>query len=145
MQLVSAQEADTPSASSFQLNSALFSSTSALLAQLKLNNPEVAETYPAQGRVSYEHVDIMWGILHQSMHMHSMCGSLGMLWACGRDLGTSQACGWLNQPLSLHLFPPKWCEHTLQMCGSHCIRPKGVGKLKFEFQIQFSFNFSHTL
>ncbi|KAL4378570.1 hypothetical protein GQ457_02G026290 [Hibiscus cannabinus] len=72
MQLVSAQEADTPLASSFQLNSALFSSTSALLAQLKLNNPEVAETYHAQGRVSYEHVDIMLGILHQSMHMHSM-------------------------------------------------------------------------
>ncbi|KAL4319124.1 hypothetical protein GQ457_18G009750 [Hibiscus cannabinus] len=137
MQLVSAQEADTPSASSFQLNSALFSSTSALLAQLKLNNPKVAETYPAQGRVSYEHVDIMWGVLHQSMHMHSMCCSLGMLWACGRDLGTSQACGWLNQPLSLHLFPPKWCEHTLQMSGPQCIRPKGVGKLKFEFQIQF--------
>ncbi|KAL4319257.1 hypothetical protein GQ457_18G009660 [Hibiscus cannabinus] len=76
MQLVSAQEADTPSASSFQLNSALLSSTSALLAQLKLNNPEVAETYPAQQRVSYEHVDIMWGVLHQSMHMHIMCGSL---------------------------------------------------------------------
>ncbi|KAL4284694.1 hypothetical protein GQ457_16G018460 [Hibiscus cannabinus] len=110
------------------LQLARFSSSrlcSALLAQLKLNNPEVAEIYPAQGRVSYEHVDIIWGILHQSMHMHSMCGNLGMLWACGRDLGTSQACGWLNQPLSLHLFPPKWCEHTLQMCGSHCIRPKG--------------------
>ncbi|KAL4378048.1 hypothetical protein GQ457_02G026300 [Hibiscus cannabinus] len=61
-QLISAQEADTPSASSFQLNSALFSSTSALLAKLKLNNPEVAETYLAQGRVSYEHVDIMWGV-----------------------------------------------------------------------------------
>ncbi|KAL4284640.1 hypothetical protein GQ457_16G018830 [Hibiscus cannabinus] len=41
------------------LQLAHFSSTSALLAQLKLNNPEVAETYPAQGRVSYEHVDIM--------------------------------------------------------------------------------------
>ncbi|KAL4388279.1 hypothetical protein GQ457_09G018050 [Hibiscus cannabinus] len=80
IRLVSAQEADTPSASSFHLNSAQFSSTSALLAQLKLNNPKVAETYPAQGRVSYEHVDIMWGVLHQSMHMHSMCGSLGMLW-----------------------------------------------------------------
>ncbi|KAL4325733.1 hypothetical protein GQ457_11G026130 [Hibiscus cannabinus] len=80
MQLVSAQEADTPSASSFQLNTALFSSTSALLAQLKLNNPKVAETYPAQGRVSYEHVDIMWGVLHQSMHMHNMCCSVGMLW-----------------------------------------------------------------
>ncbi|KAL4379335.1 hypothetical protein GQ457_02G026310 [Hibiscus cannabinus] len=60
--LISAQEADTPSASSFQLNSALFSSTSTLLAKLKLNNPEVAETYLAQGRVSYEHVDIMWGV-----------------------------------------------------------------------------------
>ncbi|KAL4388178.1 hypothetical protein GQ457_09G017770 [Hibiscus cannabinus] len=34
-----------------------FSSTSAQLAQLKLNNPEVAETYPTQGRVSYGHVD----------------------------------------------------------------------------------------
>ncbi|KAL4386530.1 hypothetical protein GQ457_09G017590 [Hibiscus cannabinus] len=76
-QLVSAQEADTPSASSLHLNSAQFNSTSALLAQLKLNNPIVAETYPAQGRVSYEHVDIMWGVLHQSMHMHNMCGSLG--------------------------------------------------------------------
>ncbi|KAL4318908.1 hypothetical protein GQ457_18G009630 [Hibiscus cannabinus] len=30
------------------------SSTLALLAQLKLNNPEVAETYPTCGRVSYE-------------------------------------------------------------------------------------------
>ncbi|KAL4323160.1 hypothetical protein GQ457_11G026100 [Hibiscus cannabinus] len=80
MQLVSAQEADTPSASSLHLNSAQFNSTSALLAQLKLNNPIVAETYPAQGRVSYEHVDIMWGVLHQSMHMHNMCGSLGMVW-----------------------------------------------------------------
>ncbi|KAL4304182.1 hypothetical protein GQ457_10G010270 [Hibiscus cannabinus] len=37
-------EATTPSASSFQLNSAPVSSTSALLAQLKLNNPEAAKT-----------------------------------------------------------------------------------------------------
>ncbi|KAL4387991.1 hypothetical protein GQ457_09G017780 [Hibiscus cannabinus] len=117
-------EADTPSASSFQLIETPFSSTSALLAQLKLNNPEVAETHPVQERVSYEHVDSKRGVLHLSMHMHNMCDSLGMLWACGRDLGTSQACGWLNQPLSLHLFPPKWCENTLQMCGSHSIRPK---------------------
>ncbi|KAL4353594.1 hypothetical protein GQ457_06G005320 [Hibiscus cannabinus] len=101
------KEADTPSASSFQLIEAPFSSTSALLAQLKLNNPEVAETHPVQERVSYEHVDSKRGVLHLSMRMHNMCGSLGMLWACGRDLGTSQACGWLNQPLSLHLFPPK--------------------------------------
>ncbi|KAL4303802.1 hypothetical protein GQ457_10G010230 [Hibiscus cannabinus] len=105
-------EADTTSTSSYQLISVPCSSTSALLAQLKLNNPEVAGTCPAQRRVSYEHVDIMWGVLHQSMHMHDMCGSLGMLWACGRDLGTSQACGWLNQPLSLHLFPPKWNSLT---------------------------------
>ncbi|KAL4295181.1 hypothetical protein GQ457_12G014720 [Hibiscus cannabinus] len=101
------KEAGTPLASSFQLIEAPFSSTSALLAQLKLNNPEVAETHPVQERVSYEHVDSKRGVLHLSMHMHNMCGSLGMLWACGRDLGTSQACGWLNQPLSLHLFPPK--------------------------------------
>ncbi|KAL4319441.1 hypothetical protein GQ457_18G000290 [Hibiscus cannabinus] len=40
-------EADTPSASSIQLNTAPFSSTSAPLAQLKLNNPEAAETRPA--------------------------------------------------------------------------------------------------
>ncbi|KAL4291935.1 hypothetical protein GQ457_14G015380 [Hibiscus cannabinus] len=40
-------EADTPSASSIQLNTAPFSSTSAPLAQLKLNNPEAAETHPA--------------------------------------------------------------------------------------------------
>ncbi|KAL4348832.1 hypothetical protein GQ457_17G008640 [Hibiscus cannabinus] len=105
------KEAGTPSASSFQLIEAPFSSTSALLAQLKLNNPEVAETHPVQERVSYEHVDSKRGILQLSMHMHNMCGSLGMLWACGRDLGTSQACGWLNQPLSLHLFPPKWMFH----------------------------------
>ncbi|KAL4291023.1 hypothetical protein GQ457_14G015300 [Hibiscus cannabinus] len=75
-------EANTTSASSFQLISAPCSSTSALLAQLKLNNPEVAETCHVQRRVSYEHVDIKWGVLHQSMHMHGMCGSLGMLWAC---------------------------------------------------------------
>ncbi|KAL4333432.1 hypothetical protein GQ457_07G006300 [Hibiscus cannabinus] len=79
---------------------------SAPLAQVKLNNPEVAETRPTHGRVSYEHVDSKRGVLHLSMHMHNMYGSLAMLWACGRDLGTSQACGWLNQPLSLHLSLP---------------------------------------
>ncbi|KAL4319494.1 hypothetical protein GQ457_18G009550 [Hibiscus cannabinus] len=41
-------EADTTSASSIQLNTAPFSSTSAPLAQLKLNNPEAAETRPAE-------------------------------------------------------------------------------------------------
>ncbi|KAL4363900.1 hypothetical protein GQ457_04G020040 [Hibiscus cannabinus] len=106
------KEAGTPSASSFQLIEAPFSSTSAQLAQLKLNNPEVAETHPVQERVSYEHVDSKRGVLHLSMHMHNMCSSLGMLWACGRDLGTSQACGWLNEPISLHLFPPKWNSLT---------------------------------
>ncbi|KAL4289639.1 hypothetical protein GQ457_14G015350 [Hibiscus cannabinus] len=134
------KEADTPSASSFQLIEAPFSSTSALLAQLKLNNPEVAETHPVQERVSYEHVDSKRGVLHLSMHMHNMCGSLGMVWACGRDLGTSQACGWLNQPLSLHLFPPKWCENTLQMCGSHSIRPKE----EFAYNIPRSVTFEET-
>ncbi|KAL4311911.1 hypothetical protein GQ457_01G020430 [Hibiscus cannabinus] len=120
-----------------------FSSTSALLAQLKLNNPEVAKTHPVQERVPYEHVESKRGVLHLSMHMHNMCGSLGMLWACGRDLGTSQACGWLNQPLSLHLFPPKWCENTLQMCGSHSIRPKeiisGSKSSLNKFKIRFGF------
>ncbi|KAL4318592.1 hypothetical protein GQ457_18G009640 [Hibiscus cannabinus] len=85
------KEAGTPSTSSLKLIEAPFSSTSALLAQLKLNNPKVAETHPVQERVSYEHVDSKRGVLHLSMHMHNMCGSLGMLWACGRDLGTSQA------------------------------------------------------
>ncbi|KAL4342375.1 hypothetical protein GQ457_08G031280 [Hibiscus cannabinus] len=47
-------EATTPSASSFQLISAPFSSTSATLAQLKLNNPEVVENRPACGTVTYE-------------------------------------------------------------------------------------------
>ncbi|KAL4295271.1 hypothetical protein GQ457_12G014510 [Hibiscus cannabinus] len=96
------------------LNSAPFSSFQLKLSSTrsKLNNPEVAETRPTHGRVSYEHVDSKRGVLHLSMHMHNMCGSLGMLWACGRDLGTSQACGWLNQPLSLHLFPPKWNSLT---------------------------------
>ncbi|KAL4324315.1 hypothetical protein GQ457_11G026210 [Hibiscus cannabinus] len=65
-------EATTPSASSFQLNSAPASSTSALLAQLKLNNPEAAKTRPTCGRVSYEHVDIKRGVLHLSMHVHGM-------------------------------------------------------------------------
>ncbi|KAL4302058.1 hypothetical protein GQ457_10G010240 [Hibiscus cannabinus] len=46
-------EADTPSASSIQLISAMFSSTSALLAQLKLNNPEAGETRPTCGGVSH--------------------------------------------------------------------------------------------
>ncbi|KAL4280250.1 hypothetical protein GQ457_03G017480 [Hibiscus cannabinus] len=45
------KEAGTPSASSFQLIEAPFSSTSALLAQLKLNNSEVAETHPVQESV----------------------------------------------------------------------------------------------
>ncbi|KAL4333067.1 hypothetical protein GQ457_07G006290 [Hibiscus cannabinus] len=53
-ELVSAQRSYNPSASSFQLTSAPFSSTSTPLAQLKLNNPEVAETYPAFGRVSWK-------------------------------------------------------------------------------------------
>ncbi|KAL4340625.1 hypothetical protein GQ457_08G031250 [Hibiscus cannabinus] len=46
-------EADTPSSSSIQLISALFSSTSALLAQLKLNNPKAGETRPTCGGVSH--------------------------------------------------------------------------------------------
>ncbi|KAL4375921.1 hypothetical protein GQ457_02G026580 [Hibiscus cannabinus] len=65
-------EATTPSASSFQLNSAPASSTSALLAQLKLNNPEAAKTRPTCGRVFYEHVDIKRGVLHLYMHVHGM-------------------------------------------------------------------------
>ncbi|KAL4319797.1 hypothetical protein GQ457_18G009700 [Hibiscus cannabinus] len=65
-------EATTPSASSFQLNSAPASSTSALLAQLKLNNPEAAKTRPTCGRVSYEHVDIKRGVLNLSMNVHGM-------------------------------------------------------------------------
>ncbi|KAL4361712.1 hypothetical protein GQ457_04G020050 [Hibiscus cannabinus] len=65
-------EATTPSASSFQLNSAPVSSTSALLAQLKLNNPEAAKTRPTCWRMSYEHVDIKRGVLHLSMHVHGM-------------------------------------------------------------------------
>ncbi|KAL4319433.1 hypothetical protein GQ457_18G009580 [Hibiscus cannabinus] len=79
MQLVTAQQSDTPSASSFQLIEAPFSSTSALLAQLKLNNPEVAETYPTQGRVSYGHVDSMWGVLP-------------FLYACAQHVMASGAC-----------------------------------------------------
>ncbi|KAL4278442.1 hypothetical protein GQ457_03G017290 [Hibiscus cannabinus] len=51
-------EADTPSASSIQLISAPFSSTSALLAQLKLNNPEAGETRPTCGGVSHGFRDI---------------------------------------------------------------------------------------
>ncbi|KAL4282379.1 hypothetical protein GQ457_03G017560 [Hibiscus cannabinus] len=70
-------EADTPSASSIQLNTAPFSSTSAPLAQLKLNNPEAAETRHAYGRVPYKHVDSLWTSkhVHGSLfeHMHGMC------------------------------------------------------------------------
>ncbi|KAL4385809.1 hypothetical protein GQ457_15G017860 [Hibiscus cannabinus] len=47
-------EADRLSTSSFQLIEAPFSSTPALLAQLMLNNPEAAETFPARGGVSYK-------------------------------------------------------------------------------------------
>ncbi|KAL4320161.1 hypothetical protein GQ457_18G009710 [Hibiscus cannabinus] len=108
------------------LQLAHFSSLRLHSAQLKLNNPEVAETHPVQERVSYEHVDSKRGVLHLSMHMHNMCGSLGMLWACGRDLGTSQACGWLNQPLSLHLFPPKWNSLTT------FLDPQHTRKLRFD-------------
>ncbi|KAL4310799.1 hypothetical protein GQ457_01G020300 [Hibiscus cannabinus] len=101
------KEADTPSASSFQLIEDS--------AQLKLNNPEVAETHHVQERVSYEHVDSKRGVLHLSMHMHNMCGNLGLLWACGRDLGTSQACGWLNQPF-LFIFSLPNGVKTLFKC-----------------------------
>ncbi|KAL4285404.1 hypothetical protein GQ457_16G018420 [Hibiscus cannabinus] len=59
-------EADTLSASSIQLNTTPFSSTPAPLAQLKLNNPEAAETRPAYGRVPYKHVDSLW----TSKHVH---------------------------------------------------------------------------
>ncbi|KAL4384027.1 hypothetical protein GQ457_15G017900 [Hibiscus cannabinus] len=59
-------EADTPSASSIQLNTTPFSSTSAPLAQLKLNNPEAVETRLAYGRVPYKHVDSLW----TSKHVH---------------------------------------------------------------------------
>ncbi|KAL4291685.1 hypothetical protein GQ457_14G015310 [Hibiscus cannabinus] len=52
---------------------------SALIAKFKLNNPEVAETYPTQGRVSYGHVDSMWGILP-------------FLYACARHVMASGAC-----------------------------------------------------
>ncbi|KAL4271498.1 hypothetical protein GQ457_13G013700 [Hibiscus cannabinus] len=113
---------------------------SAQLAQLKLNNPEVAEAHPVQERVSYEHVDSKRGVLHLSMHMHNMCGSLGMLWACGRDLGTSQACGWLNQPLSLHLFPPKW------EIKEHDVRDLRLARLKIRssYAARFSSTKCHT-
>ncbi|KAL4295672.1 hypothetical protein GQ457_12G014740 [Hibiscus cannabinus] len=82
-------EADTPSASSIQLNTAPFSSTSAPLAQLKLNNPEAAETRPAYGRVPYKHVDSLWTSKHVHgtlfEHMHGMC--IPHTWAaCGRPL-----------------------------------------------------------
>ncbi|KAL4364335.1 hypothetical protein GQ457_04G016150 [Hibiscus cannabinus] len=97
-------EADTPSASSFQLIEAPFSSTSALLAQFKLNNPEVAETYPTQVRVSYGHVDSLWGVLPflYACARHVMASG-----ACAMHTGqhvhhhTCQACGWLFQG-----FPP---------------------------------------
>ncbi|KAL4278538.1 hypothetical protein GQ457_03G017230 [Hibiscus cannabinus] len=49
-------EADTPSASSFQLIEAPFSSTSALLAQLKLNNPEVAQSVKDVQRTLYAYM-----------------------------------------------------------------------------------------
>ncbi|KAL4283157.1 hypothetical protein GQ457_16G018510 [Hibiscus cannabinus] len=92
------KEADTPSASSFI--EAPFSSTSALLAQLKLNNPEVAETHLVQERVSYEHVDSKRGVLHLSMHMRNMCGSLGM-W----KRPWHKPSMWLAQPAP---FPPSF-------------------------------------
>ncbi|KAK8554939.1 hypothetical protein V6N13_016193 [Hibiscus sabdariffa] len=82
-------EADTPSVSSFQLIEAPFSSTSATLAQLKLNNPEAAETRPMYGRVTYKHVDSLWTSKHVHgtlfEHMHGMC--IPHTWAaCGRPL-----------------------------------------------------------
>ncbi|KAL4295252.1 hypothetical protein GQ457_12G014840 [Hibiscus cannabinus] len=81
-------EADTPSASSIQLNTAPFSSTSAPLAQLKLNNPEAAETRPAYGRVPYKHVDSLWTSkhVHDTLfeHMHGMC--IPHTWAGSRTV-----------------------------------------------------------
>ncbi|KAL4318007.1 hypothetical protein GQ457_18G000090 [Hibiscus cannabinus] len=119
-------KADTPSASSFQLIEAPFSSTSALLAQLKLNNPEVAETYPMQGRVSYGHVDSMWGVLP-------------FLYACARHVMASGACamhtGQHVQRMCIithakHVagfkqpFPSCFRRLTLQMSGCQCKPPK---------------------
>ncbi|KAK8560082.1 hypothetical protein V6N12_012885 [Hibiscus sabdariffa] len=65
------------------------SSAPAPLAQLKLTSPEAAETYPTQGRVSYENVDSLWTSKHVHdilfEHMHGMC--IPHTWAaCGRPL-----------------------------------------------------------
>ncbi|KAL4360776.1 hypothetical protein GQ457_04G020030 [Hibiscus cannabinus] len=60
-------------ASSFQLIEAPFSLTSALLAQLKLNNPEVAQRCLTCGRVSYKHVAAWWTSKHVCVHV---CGRL---------------------------------------------------------------------
>ncbi|KAL4323902.1 hypothetical protein GQ457_11G026200 [Hibiscus cannabinus] len=112
-------EADTPSTSSSKLRSAL-------LAQLNLNNPEVAETYPTQWRVSYGHVDSMWGVLP-------------FLYACARHVMASGACAMhtgqhvqrmciithaklvagFKQP-----FPSCFRRLTLQMSGCQCKPPK---------------------
>ncbi|KAL4318750.1 hypothetical protein GQ457_18G009810 [Hibiscus cannabinus] len=55
-------EADTTSASSFQLNLAPASSTSAQLAQLKLNNPESVESCPTRREGCPRHVHGMWDV-----------------------------------------------------------------------------------
>ncbi|KAK9031888.1 hypothetical protein V6N11_056174 [Hibiscus sabdariffa] len=72
-------EATTPSTSSFQLTSAPFSSTSAPLAQLKLNNPEVAEsvlrqleTILREGRVSRDMCHAHGAACDVHMHLPHM-------------------------------------------------------------------------
>ncbi|KAL4339427.1 hypothetical protein GQ457_08G031270 [Hibiscus cannabinus] len=76
-------KADTTSASSFQLNSAPFNSTPARLAQLKLNNLEVAESVLCQLEAVLHPRRVSYGMC--KAHGSNMCtahGSCGMCAPC---------------------------------------------------------------
>ncbi|KAL4318427.1 hypothetical protein GQ457_18G009780 [Hibiscus cannabinus] len=83
-------EATTPSAISFQL-------TSVSLAQLKLNNPEAAESILRQ----------LENILPEGRVSREMCHAHGQLVPCTCNLHTCQACGRPYQPLSLFILAPR--------------------------------------
>ncbi|KAK8697878.1 hypothetical protein V6N13_114013 [Hibiscus sabdariffa] len=91
MQLVSAQQSDTPSASSIQLIEAPFSSTSTLLAQLKLDNTEAAESVLRQ----------LEATLREGKVSRYICHAHGQHVQCTCILHTCQACGRIYQPFSL--------------------------------------------
>ncbi|KAL4290193.1 hypothetical protein GQ457_14G026730 [Hibiscus cannabinus] len=101
---------------------------SALLAQFKLNNLEVAETYPTQGRVSYGHVDSMWGILP-------------FLYACARHVMASGACA---MHTGQHVQRMYIITHAKHVAGCFKASLHPFWRLEFAYNIPRSVTFEET-